>query len=491
MRDVFARLESSLAAMVSLSDEQQAAQDVLDGDARHVCLAGGTRSGKTFLIVRAILSAASQFPGSRHALLRYRANAARASLALDTVPTVARRCFPGLTLDEHRQDGFYALPNGSQLWIGGLDDKERVEKILGQEYATLFLNEASQITYSSALIAMTRVAQVVPGLRQRVYVDLNPVAKTHWTNRLFGELRDPITRLPLKNPDAYDRAFLNPEGNRANLSPEFLETLDALPPQHRRRFYLGQYVDELEGALWTAELIERSRIDRKSVPDLARVVVAIDPAVSSGDDSAETGIIVAGLGTDKRVYVLADGTGRFTPTQWAAKAITLYQTHDADRIVAETNQGGAMVESTIRAVDPNVSYKGVHASRGKIARAEPCSALYEAGKVMHVGDGFPELEDQLTSYVPGAASPDRLDALVWAITELAIEKQRETPVAAVGTYSFDRFGGTQGFGHPAEVPQWHRDGFRYPPDDPRYRLDIEKGLITAADALQRGWITHV
>lgn len=145
--------------MVSFSAGQEAARRLLEGSQRYTCLAGGTRSGKTFLIVRAIVMRALQEKGSRHAILRFRANAARASIALGTLPQVVQLCFPGILLKEHRQDGYFALPNGSRIWIGGLDDKDRVEKILGLEYATVFLNEASQIPYSSALIAFTRLAQ--------------------------------------------------------------------------------------------------------------------------------------------------------------------------------------------------------------------------------------------------------------------------------------------------------------------------------------------
>src|SRR6516165_2913768 len=161
--------------MVTFSAGQDAARRLLEGSQRYCCLAGGTRSGKTFLIVRAIIMRALMAKASRHAILRFRANAARASIALDTLPNVMRLCFPDIALKQHRQDGFFELPNASRIWVGGLDDKERVEKILGQEYATIFLNEASQIPYSSALIAFTRLAQVVDGLEQRAFVDLNPV----------------------------------------------------------------------------------------------------------------------------------------------------------------------------------------------------------------------------------------------------------------------------------------------------------------------------
>jgi phage terminase large subunit len=240
---------------VRFSDGQERARRLLAGPNRFSCLVGGTRSGKTFIGVRTIIVRGLKGAGSRHAILRFRANAARASVALDTLPAVMRACFPGVGLKEHRQDGFFELPNESQIWIGGLDDKERVEKILGQEYATIFLNEASQIPYSSALIAQTRLAQVVPGLKQRFFVDLNPVGKAHWTNRLFGEKRDPVSGRPLVDPDEYARAFLNPRDNAANLSPEFLRSLENLPDRARKRFLEGVYVDEIDGALWTSEAL--------------------------------------------------------------------------------------------------------------------------------------------------------------------------------------------------------------------------------------------
>jgi hypothetical protein len=180
---------------------------------RYACLVGGTRSGKTFLILRAIVMRALRSEGSRHAVLRFHANAARASIALDSLPKVMRHCFPGTKLRERRQDGYFELENGSRIWVGGLDDKDRVEKILGLEYSTVFLNEASQVPYSSALVAFTRLAQVAPKIRQRAFVDLNPVGKTHWTNRLFGDKHDPVSLKLLKDPQSYARAFtLNAAG---------------------------------------------------------------------------------------------------------------------------------------------------------------------------------------------------------------------------------------------------------------------------------------
>jgi len=170
------------------------------------------------------------------------------------------------------------------------------------------------------------------------------------------------------------------------------------------------------------------------MPDLVRVVVAIDPAASSGEDADETGIIVAGKDKDSRGYVLADLSGHHTPIEWARIAVAAYKSHGADRIVAEVNNGGEMVEATLRVVDDNVAYTAVHATRGKVVRAEPVAALYEQGRIRHMG-AFTALEDQMCEFTPdldrskpkrdptdpsslgmgGArSSPDRADALVWA-----------------------------------------------------------------------------
>ena len=159
---------------------------------------------------------------------------------------------------------------------------------------------------------------------------------------------------------------------------------------------------------------------------MRRIVVAIDPAISMGENSNETGIIVAGLGTDDHGYVLEDASGKYLPVDWARKAIALYHQHGADRIVAEANQGGLMVETTIRAVDANASFKAVHASRGKITRAEPIAALAEQFRI-HLAGSFPELENSLCTYEAGApGSPDRLDAMVWAFTELMVDRNLTT-----------------------------------------------------------------
>ncbi|TPN57590.1 ATP-binding protein [Mesorhizobium sp. B1-1-9] len=227
--------------------------------------------------------------------------------------------------------------------------------------------------------------------------------------------------------------------NASNLAPTFLKAIEDRYGGTRlgRQELDGEMLEDVAGALWQRDTIDLLR--RKEAPQLQRIVVSVDPAISNNEGSDETGIIVAGLGQDGRGYVLDDGSGRYAPQEWATKAIDLYRRHSADRIVAEKNQGGDMVEATLRMVDPGVPVKLVHASRGKVVRAEPVSALYEQGKVSHVG-AFPILEDQLVSFASdfdrarAGYSPDRLDALVWALTELMVREQRAAPVAYTVPY---------------------------------------------------------
>jgi phage terminase large subunit-like protein len=185
-----------------------------------------------------------------------------------------------------------------------------------------------------------------------------------------------------------------------------------------RQELLGELIDDVQGALWTRALLDAHRVYEH--PDLVRVVVAIDPAATSTDGSNDTGIIVAGVGVDGHGYVLKDLTCHLSPDGWGKRAVAAYREHTADRIVAEVNNGGEMVAHVIKTVDLSAPFKAVHASRGKQTRAEPISALYEQGRVHHVG-GLPELEDEQCTWVPGEAdSPDRMDALVWALTDLML-----------------------------------------------------------------------
>lgn len=208
--------------------------------------------------------------------------------------------------------------------------------------------------------------------------------------------------------------------NAANLAPAALQQLKEKYDGTRlgRQELYAEVLDDIEGALWSWSMIEGSRLSDQNLPEFQRIVVALDPAVTSGEDSDETGIIVAARGENDEFYVLEDATMKASPDGWARKAVELYHKYNADRIIAEVNNGGDLVERVVRTIE-RVPYSAVRASRGKLVRAEPIAALYEQRKVHHV-EQFKELEDQLISYTPTSrSSPDRLDALVWALTELS------------------------------------------------------------------------
>ena len=266
--------------------------------------------------------------------------------------------------------------------------------------------------------------------------------------RLGDDPRQIVTTTPRDNP-VLDEILAHPgtvvtkggtEANLANLAPNFLENLRSRYEGTAlgRQELDGEIVRETQGALWNRAMIEDARVG--AAPELDRIVVAVDPQVSTGQGSDECGIVVAGLTLgatprENHAWILADRTCQpKTVSDWALEAAAAYEDFQACRLVAEVNQGGNMVEQVIRQIDPNIGFRAVRATEGKRVRAEPVSALYEQGRVHHVGS-FPKLEDQMVSFTgrsKSEKSPDRLDALVWALTDLIVD---ETPVARPGVRS--------------------------------------------------------
>jgi phage terminase large subunit-like protein len=254
-----------------------------------------------------------------------------------------------------------------------------------------------------------------------------------WDQLMFGlrlgdRPRTVVTTTPrpvalLKNLINRDTTYItrgNTFENAKNLAATALLELQARYAGTRlgRQELEGELLEDVEGALWSRSWIENTRIKTEQLPSLYRIVVAIDPAVTSGEDSDETGIVIAGATNDGHFYVLEDATMKGTPDSWGKRAVQGYKDWKADRIVAEVNNGGDMVVMVLQQVDKFVPVTKVHATRGKRMRAEPISALYEQGRVHHVGS-FTKLEDQMVSWTPESNdSPDRLDALVWSLTEL-------------------------------------------------------------------------
>lgn len=346
-------------------------------------------------------------------------------------------CFPEISYRMDRSEWFLTLPNGSEIWLGGLDDKQRVEKVLGTEFATIYLNECSQIPWSSVTMIRTRLAQKT-NLVNRMYYDLNPSGTGHYCHRLFVERVHPDTKRPLADPDNYVSMVMNPGDNLVNLPPSYVSELESLPEKQRQRFLLGRFTAELDNALWTYDVFRKRKDDPFALAkQCERVIVSVDPSGASGAEdkrSDEIGIVVAGRYPGSKGYVvLADRSMRGGPSQWARAAISTYREFEADTIIAEKNFGGAMVAHTIKTEDKNVPVKEVTASRGKAVRAEPISTLYGKGMVEHV-ENLGDLEDQMvnmtTAGYMGDRSPDRLDAAVWALSDLSQGRQ----VKIIGMY---------------------------------------------------------
>lgn len=304
--------------------------------------------------------------------------------------------------------------NGAKVEFYSAQEPERLR---GPQFSASWCDELASWAYDEETWSMLQFTLRL-GKNPQICITTTP-RPTKLVRQLLKQCREEPERYKLTTGSSFENddpsvdltEFRNYEGTRLGRQELYAEVLE-----------------EAEGALWTLDILDAAAIKRKDVPDLARVVVSIDPAVTANKESDETGLIVVGMDLNKHCYILGDYTFKGSPQQWASKAIELYHKFEADRIVAEVNQGGDMVKTTIHGVDPTVPFKAVRASRGKYARAEPVSALYERGLVHHVVDPLDadatleKLETQMTTWDPlgKIGSPDRIDSAVWGISDLAL-----------------------------------------------------------------------
>lgn len=319
--------------------------------------------------------------------------------------------------------------SGSQIFFRGIQSSSRNNEAnlkSVHNVTTVIIDEAQEV--EEAEFDRIDLSVRAVGSRNRIILSLNPTEdENHWIHRRF--FRD------VNLPDDFngifgDTIYIHTDyfDNLENLSGDFIAVAEKTKKTNLAKYrnqFLGFWGGEKPESLWKSKLIDSLRVPSANPDELDRIVIAIDPAATSKASSDETGIIAAGVkygrnGADDQFYVLEDASLRGTPVQWARAALELYYFYSADRIIAEVNNGGDMVESVIRNADDNVSYSAVRATRGKILRAEPAAALYEQRRVHHAGY-FAILESQMCNFTgsDGEKSPDRLDALVWAITELA------------------------------------------------------------------------
>ena len=306
--------------------------------------------------------------------------------------------------DYNRSQGSIILTNGSRIKLFSADEPDRLR---GPQHHGAWCDE----------LAAWRYADTWDQLQFGLRLGDHPRTIVTTTPRPVSLIRNLASRTDGTVKIARGSTFDNAD----NLAPQALIELQARYAGTRmgRQELYGEILSESDSALWTRDLLEQARIKPEDAPPYFRCVVAIDPAVTSGENSDETGIVVAGATPDGHYYIIEDATMRGTPEMWARKAIEMYRKHKCDRIIGEANNGGDMIESLLRQVDASIPYRKVHASRGKRVRAEPVSALSEQLRLHLVGSNFSLLEDQLVTWEPDSdKSPDRMDAMVWAVTDL-------------------------------------------------------------------------
>jgi phage terminase large subunit-like protein len=308
-------------------------------------------------------------------------------------------------------------PNGAAAFAFSAEDPDSLR---GPQFHAAWCDELAKWRYAEATFDMLQFGlRLGRSPRQVVTTTPRPIPLV---KRLLAEPGTIVSRSRTAD-------------NAGNLAPNFLSAIVARYAGTRlgRQELDAELIEERAGALWRRDTIEAARVE--AAPELLRIVVAVDPPAASGAKADRCGIVAAGVAGDGVAYVLADATeGRLSPARWAKKAVDLYHALDADRIVAEANQGGEMVEAVIRQADEAAPVTRVRATRGKYTRAEPVAALYEQGRVRHVG-ALPELEDEMCDFAPGGLSsgrsPDRLDALVWALSALMLTKEGKPRVRGI------------------------------------------------------------
>lgn len=413
-----------------------------DPHAENILAYGPARSGKTSAFVANIANRAMMYPGTKHGIFRRTRRAAVFHLFKGTFPEVMKMLYPGYldhpSVETNSSDGTVTFHNGSQIVFDGIDPND-IERILGPQYATAWINECNELEDYSAVDALaSRMADFAPLTnpktgkvilddkgepllcRPLMLFDCNPDLKSDWDHRCFVDKVNPMSSKPWSNPAAWRRCFLPSKDNELNLVPGFINRLveryDGSPAMEER-FLKGMWREDNPDALFRKQMFTYSEV--KPLDYFRRVVVGVDPSGGAGNNSDYTGIVAVGLGVDGLAYVLDDESVQgLSSEKWAERVIQVYDDWKADYVVAEKNYGGDMVATTIRSARRNIQPELVTASRGKIVRAGPVAAQYRAKKVVHMGS-FKELEAQMCDYREGTKkSPDRMDALVWALTFL-------------------------------------------------------------------------
>lgn len=386
---------------------------------RYFIISGGRGSGKSFGVSTWACNDATAGDPRKTLFTRYTMTAAHISIIPEFAQKIElmgmEKCF-----DVQAKD-IINLQTGNSILFRGIktssgNQTANLKSIQG--VTTWILDEAEELVDES-IFDKIDLSIREKNSQNRVVIVLNPCHKNHWIyKRFFDEPGVAFNFNGAKGDVCYiHTSYLD---NAENLSASFMQQAERVKLRSAAKYnhlFLGEWVDETEGALWKqSTMIDPFRVFK--APDLRRIVIGVDPSVTSTGEQDECGIGAAGVGFDGEYYIIEDASGLFSPAEWGRVAVGAYKRHHADRVIAEVNQGGDLVEMNIHNVDKSVPVKKVRATRGKMMRAEPISALYEDGKVHHIGY-FRELESEMTTYTGSGESPNRLDWLVWALTELS------------------------------------------------------------------------
>jgi phage terminase large subunit-like protein len=389
-------------------------------DTRYCILTGGRGSGKSFALATG-LAQVLQHPGRTVLFTRWTMASAKDSIIPEFREKIETLNMQGFT--ENAADIEHT--SGSRILFRGIKTSQGTQtaKLKSLQGVNLWVLDEAEEMPDEHTFDVIDLSVRDPRRPCHVILSLNPAMRTHWIYRRWFQ-NSPIPPGQCGVDESAGVTFVHTDwrDNHTNLPADFkriarqCRSANLLRYQH---IWLGQWVDQREGALWSWESINDNRVTADDVPDLVQVVVAVDPAAKNKATSDETGIVVVGRASNGHLYVLGDLSGRYDPHDWASRAIGAYYARKADRITYEDNQGGDMARDTLRTVDGRVPLQGVHASRGKVTRAEPVSTAYAMGMVHHVGT-FRDMEAELMTYCgyDADASPNRMDALVWACSDL-------------------------------------------------------------------------
>ena len=395
---------------------------IIENDTRYAIVTGGRGSGKSYAI-NTILTLMMLEENRTILFLRQTLTSAYISIIpefQDKIETMGIEHLFEITKTEINcpSTGSKILFRGIQT--GSKNNTANLKSI--NNVSVLCIDEAEEVI-DEEVFDRIDLSVRQKGVVNKVILVMNPSKTSHWVfKRFFLEAKVHGCWSGVKDDCTYIHTTY--EDNIENLDEGFIKQVEKLKKTNLKKYkhvVKGEWSDgDSDQALWTDDIISSNRVDE--IPSFKRIVVALDPAVTSKDTSDETGIVVAGVGFDNHLYVLEDCTGTYKPIDWCKKAVMLYRKYEADRVIGEANNGGDLIETVLRTVDKNISYKSVHATRDKMTRAEPVASLYEQGKAHHVGKHI-ELEYEMTTWEAkaGDKSPNRIDALVWAATELVLD----------------------------------------------------------------------